>query len=99
MLDLLYEERTNSGLRAPAPRATEPAGRAMLSAIRTAAVVAAKLAVTAACFWYISSKMTWAAAAEAAKVIDIPWAILAVALMTLQIPLAGIRWAEIVGVL
>jgi glycosyltransferase 2 family protein len=87
MQDLLYEEGTKL--------TTERAGRA----IRTAAVLAAKLAVTAACFWYVSSKMTWAAAAEAAKVIDIPWAILAVALMTLQIPLVAIRWAEIVGVL
>jgi glycosyltransferase 2 family protein len=99
MIDLLYEEGTRSIPRTPAARTTARARRAVVPAIRTASVLAAKFAITAACFWSVSSKMTWAAAAEAAKVIDIPWAILAVVLMTLQIPLVGLRWAEIVGVL
>jgi uncharacterized membrane protein YbhN (UPF0104 family) len=99
MLDLLYEEGANPISPTLAPRTAEPGGRALLPAVRTAAVLAAKLGVTAACFWYFSSKISWDAFAGAVTVIDLPWAMLALAVMTFQIPLAGIRWAEIVGVL
>jgi uncharacterized membrane protein YbhN (UPF0104 family) len=99
MLDLLYEEGPSSIAPTPPSPGMERGGGAALQAIRTAAAVAAKLAVTAACFWYFSSRMTWAAFAEAAKVIDVRWSLAALALLTLQVPLAGIRWAEIVSVL
>ena len=96
MLDLLYG---TAFPRTSAPPATERGSRALSPAVRTTAVLAAKLGVTAGCFWYFSNKIAWAGVVEAAKVIDMPRATLALAMMTFQIPLASIRWTEIVGVL
>ncbi len=59
----------------------------------------AKVFVTAACFWYLSNKMSWAVFAETAKTVDVGWAMLALGLLVLQVPVVGLRWAEIVGVL
>jgi uncharacterized membrane protein YbhN (UPF0104 family) len=71
----------------------------MLSGIRSALILTAKLALIGVCFWYISETASWNAFAEAAKTVRIPWAAFALVLLAVQIPLMGLRWAEIVGVL
>jgi uncharacterized membrane protein YbhN (UPF0104 family) len=64
-----------------------------------AAIVAAKLLVTGACFWYVSRQIDWRQVSSAIPLLDFRWAALAACIAMLQIPLAGLRWRNIVDAL
>jgi uncharacterized membrane protein YbhN (UPF0104 family) len=61
-----------------------------------AAIVAAKLLVTGACFWYVSRQIDWRQVSAAIPLLDFRWAALAILVVMLEIPLAGLRWYSIV---
>jgi uncharacterized membrane protein YbhN (UPF0104 family) len=64
-----------------------------------AAIIAAKLFVTGACFWYVSRQIDWRQVSSAIPLLDFRWAVLAACIALLQIPLAGLRWCNIVDAL
>jgi len=64
-----------------------------------AAIVAAKLLVTGACFWYLSRQLDWRQVSSAISLLDFRWAALAIFVIMLEIPLAGLRWYNIVDAL
>jgi glycosyltransferase 2 family protein len=72
---------------------------AVLPGGRGGLVLSGKVLVTVSCFWYLSNKVHFAPFTTMATTIDVAWAILALAIVMLQVPLAGLRWAEIVRVL
>jgi glycosyltransferase 2 family protein len=94
MRHVLYEEVNTS-----VPRAMGQRDRSVLACLRGVAVLAGKFAVSAACFWYVSTRISWSAFADAATTINPAWVMFALGLMILQIPLVALRWAEIVGAL
>src|SRR5262249_6911074 len=64
-----------------------------------AAIVAAKLLVTAACFWYVSRQIDGRQLSSAIPLLEFRWAALAIFVIMLEIPLAGLRWYNIVDAL
>jgi glycosyltransferase 2 family protein len=73
--------------------------RAVLSRAGGMPALAVKLLVTSICFWYLFNKTNSALFTGAAMTINIAWATLAIGLLMLQLPLAGLRLAEIVRAL
>src|SRR5262249_10794328 len=65
-------------------------------ATKKLAIVAVKLLVTAACFWYLSRKVDTGQVLSAVRVLDFRWAAFATVVVVLQIPLVGLRWCGIV---
>jgi glycosyltransferase 2 family protein len=66
---------------------------------RGALALAGKLLVTAGCFWYLANKIDLAPFSGKVATIHVGWAMVALGLIVLQLPLAGLRWAEIVRAL
>jgi hypothetical protein len=64
-----------------------------------AAILAAKLLVTGACFWYVSRQIDLSQVWSAIPLLDFRWAGLAILGVMLEIPLAGLRWYNIVDAL
>src|SRR5262245_22554851 len=67
--------------------------------VEKAAIVAAKLLVTGACFWYVSRQLDWRQASSAISLLDFRWAAFAIFVVVLEIPLVGLRWSNIVDAL
>src|SRR5258708_23957453 len=67
--------------------------------IEKAAIVAAKLLVTGACFWYVSRQIDWRQISSAISLLDFRWTALAIFVFVLEIPLVGLRWYNIVDAL
>src|SRR5947209_1417256 len=67
--------------------------------IEKAAIVAAKLLVTGACFWYVSRHIDWRQVSSAISLLDFRWTALAIFVVMLQIPLVSLRWCNIVDAL
>jgi glycosyltransferase 2 family protein len=67
--------------------------------VEKAAIVAAKLLVTGACFWYVSRQVDWRQVSSAITLLDFRWAALAIFVFMLEIPLVGLRWYNIVDAL
>jgi uncharacterized membrane protein YbhN (UPF0104 family) len=65
-------------------------------AAEKAAIVAAKLLVTGACFWYVSRQIDWHQVLSAIRLLDFRWAAIAIFMAILLIPLAGLRWSNVV---
>jgi uncharacterized membrane protein YbhN (UPF0104 family) len=65
-------------------------------ATKKLAIVAAKLLVTAACFWYLSRQVDTGQVLSAVRVLDFRWAAFATVVVMLEIPLVGLRWRAIV---
>jgi glycosyltransferase 2 family protein len=63
------------------------------------AVVAAKLVVTVACFWYLARQVDVSAVSSAIRLLDLRWAAFATLLAMIQIPLVGLRWRAILDAL
>jgi uncharacterized membrane protein YbhN (UPF0104 family) len=63
------------------------------------AVFAAKFLVTGACFWYVSGQIDFARVLSAAPLVDFRWAVFAVLVFLLQIPLVALRWRNVLAVL
>jgi uncharacterized membrane protein YbhN (UPF0104 family) len=63
------------------------------------AIFAAKFAVTALCFWYVSRRVDLAAVVRTLPMLDVRWIAAAIAVALLQIPLLGLRWCEILDAL
>jgi hypothetical protein len=61
-----------------------------------AAIFAAKLLVTGACFWYISRHIDLNQVLSTIPLLDFRWAALAILVAMLEIPLGGLRWYNIV---
>ena len=61
-----------------------------------AAIFAAKLLVTGACFWYVSRHIDLSRVLSAIPLLDFRWAALAILVAMLEIPLSGLRWYNIV---
>jgi uncharacterized membrane protein YbhN (UPF0104 family) len=61
------------------------------------AMVAAKLLVTGACFWYVSRQIDWRQALSAIPLLDFRWAAFATFVLMLQVPLLGLRWGNILN--
>ena len=59
-------------------------------ATKKLAVVAIKLLVTAACFWYLSRKVDTGQVLSTVRVLDFRWAAFATVVVMLQIPLVGV---------
>jgi hypothetical protein len=64
-----------------------------------AAIIAAKLLVTGACFWYVSRQIDWRQLSSVIPLLEFRWAALAIFVIMLEIPLAGLRWYNIVDAL
>src|SRR5262245_60700460 len=64
-----------------------------------AAIIAAKLLVTGACFWYVSGQVDWRQVSSAIPLLDFRWAALVIFVVMLEIPLVGLRWYNIVDAL
>src|SRR5262245_38275224 len=62
-------------------------------------ILAAKIVVSAGCFWYVLARVDLAALGQALEDLNLRWSIVAVALVMLSIPLAGIRWSVILNTL
>jgi glycosyltransferase 2 family protein len=60
---------------------------------------ALKIAVTVGCFWYLFHHIDMAELRRTLPSIDPRWAILAICLLILQIPLVGLRWLQIARIL
>jgi len=67
--------------------------------VEKAAIVAAKLLVTGACFWYVSRQIDWRQVSSAILLLDFRWGALAIFVVMLEIPLGGLRWYNIVDAL
>lgn len=67
--------------------------------IEKAALFAAKLLVTVACFWYVSRQIDLSEVLSAIPLLDFRWAAFAILIAMLQIPLLGLRWRNIVDAL
>ena len=80
-----------SDFKAPRPSHRGGAGKAT--------ILAAKLLVTGACFWYVSQQIDWRQLSSAIPLLDFRWAALAIFVVMLEIPLAGLRWYNIVDAL
>jgi glycosyltransferase 2 family protein len=63
------------------------------------AIFAAKLLVTGACFWYVSRQIELSQVLSAMSLLDFRWAALAILVVVLEIPFAGLRWYNIVDAL
>jgi uncharacterized membrane protein YbhN (UPF0104 family) len=63
------------------------------------AILAAKLLVTGACFWYVSQQIDWRQVLSAIPLLDFRWTAFAILVAMLQIPLLGLRWHKIVDAL
>jgi hypothetical protein len=59
------------------------------------AILAAKLLVTGACFWYLSRQIDLNQVISAVPLLDFRWAAFATLVVMLQIPLLGLRWCNI----
>jgi hypothetical protein len=59
------------------------------------AILAAKLLVTGACFWYLSRQIDLSQVISAVPLLDFRWAAFATLVVMLQIPLLGLRWCNI----
>ena len=75
-------------------RSPARAGRA-----EKAAMFAAKLVVTAACFWYVSRQIDLSEVLSAIPLLDFRWAAFATLVAMLPIPLLGLRWRNVVSAL
>ena len=64
-----------------------------------APIIAAKLLVTGACFWYVSRPIDWRQVSSAISLLDFRWAAFAIFVVMLEIPLVGLRWYNIVDAL
>jgi len=73
--------------------------RASRAGVQKVAIVAAKLLVTGACFWYVSRQVDWRQTFSMISLLDWRWAALATLIGMLQVPLLGLRWRNIVDVL
>jgi glycosyltransferase 2 family protein len=67
--------------------------------IEKIAIVAAKLIVTAGCFWYISRQIDFAQLVTAIPTLDFRWAALGILIAVAEIPLVALRWREILAAL
>jgi uncharacterized membrane protein YbhN (UPF0104 family) len=63
------------------------------------ALVATKLLVTGACFWYVSRQIDLSQVLSAVPLLDFRWAVLAILMVMLQIPLVAARWYSILDAL
>ena len=63
------------------------------------AILAAKLFVTAACFWYLSRQIDLTQVLSAIPLLDFRWAAFGTLVVVLQLPLLGLRWYMIVDAL
>jgi glycosyltransferase 2 family protein len=73
--------------------------RASRAGVQKVAIVAAKLLVTGACFWYVSRQVDWRQTLSTIPLLDWRWAALAPLIAMLQVPLLGLRWRNIVDAL
>ncbi|MFZ0422357.1 MAG: lysylphosphatidylglycerol synthase transmembrane domain-containing protein [Xanthobacteraceae bacterium] len=64
-----------------------------------AGILVLKIGVTLMCFWYLFQHLNVAELRDTLPGFEFRWAILAVVLLTLQIPLVSLRWLEIARVL
>jgi uncharacterized membrane protein YbhN (UPF0104 family) len=60
------------------------------------AMFAAKLLVTGVCFWYVSRQIDLKQVLSAMPRLDFGWAGLAILLVMLELPVAGLRWWNII---
>jgi uncharacterized membrane protein YbhN (UPF0104 family) len=63
------------------------------------AVVAAKLIVTGACFWYLWRQVDVSQVVSAVALLDFRWVAFATVLVVVEIPLLALRWANVVAAL
>ena len=76
-----------------------PRRKARRGDVKRIAFFAAKLLVTGACFWYASRQIDLSQIGSAIPRLDFRWAAFATLLVTLQIPLLGARWCNVVEAL
>jgi uncharacterized membrane protein YbhN (UPF0104 family) len=77
----------------------DPPHRRARRGVTKLAIFAAKFAITALCFWFVSRRVDFAAAVRTLPTLDLRWIALAVVVALLQIPLLGLRWCEILDAL
>jgi glycosyltransferase 2 family protein len=63
------------------------------------AVFALKIALTLACFWYLLRHIDTAELRRTLPDINPRWSVLAICLLSLQTPLVGLRWLQIIKIL
>src|SRR5262245_62104964 len=73
----------------------EATSRPRSGGIEKVAIFAAKLLVTGACFWYVVRQVDLRAVLSAIPLLDFRWAALAALMVIAEIPLAALRWRNI----
>jgi glycosyltransferase 2 family protein len=68
-------------------------------AFRNGAVIALKILIMGACFWYVARQVSVADFVRRAHTVDLGWASLAVLFITAQIPFSTLRWCSIIDAL
>ncbi len=77
----------------------EGKGHRGLPRLRQVGILAAKLAVTGVCFWYLARNVDPRDLVRAAGTLDLRWAGMASLLLILEIPIVALRWSRIVDAL
>jgi len=55
----------------------------------------ARFFILSVCVWYVSRQISWSEVGKTATTLDLRWVALSILLLTLQIPMVGLRWANI----
>lgn len=63
------------------------------------ALLATKLLVTGACFWYVSRQIDMSRVLSAVALLDFRWTTFAILVVMLQVPLVALRWHSILDAL
>jgi glycosyltransferase 2 family protein len=77
----------------------ETAGSPRRVGLDQVAFFAAKLAVTAGCFWYVSRQVDFAQLASAIPQLNLRWAAFGTLMAVAEIPLLALRWRNILAAL
>ncbi len=79
----------------------DPSATSVMSAgvVRKVLVFGVKLAITCGCFWYLFRQVNVGDLLREAQNLQMRWFLLAAAVIILQIPLVGLRWAKITAAL
>src|SRR6516225_3530596 len=90
--------RMSAGLKRMSASVADDLGtsdRPRSGGIEKVAILAAKLLVTGACFWYVARQIDMRALLSAIPLLDFRWAAVAVVVAMSQIPLVALRWGSI----
>jgi Lysylphosphatidylglycerol synthase TM region len=75
--------------------ATDHAAKVPARALERGLFIALKVLVTGICFWYLLRTINFNDISRSIFLLELPWVVLSILTVMLQIPLVGMRWYEI----